>query len=189
MATPDKTPPATSDDAAAASGKRSLVARFKVPAIVLAIALVQCVAVYFYLPSSSEAAGNPSLEPPMPSELAVEPPTENGEAKPDEEIEVDLKDFRVTAYQPLSNTTLRIDFHMHGLINPADQEELTKLLETKEKRIRDQVIMTIRGADLNDFTDAGLGLIKRRILETTNKTLGKPLVKRIVFSDFSFIEQ
>ena len=40
-----------------------------------------------------------------------------------------------------------------------------------------------------DLTDAGLGLIKRRILETTNKTLGKPLLKGVVFSEFSFVEQ
>jgi flagellar FliL protein len=40
-----------------------------------------------------------------------------------------------------------------------------------------------------DLTDAGLGLIKRRILATTNKVLGKPLVQSVVFTEFRFNEQ
>ena len=40
-----------------------------------------------------------------------------------------------------------------------------------------------------DLTDAGLGLIKRKILEKTNRALGKPLLQTVVFSDFSFVEQ
>lgn len=191
MATPDKTP-AAGDGAASESpspqGRRMWVRRLKVAGIVLAVALVQCLAISFYLPAPTEAASQ-DAETLLPPELAPQGASEDSKDQPPEEIEFDLKDFRVTAYQPLSNTTLRIDFHLWGLIDPADQEELRKLMESKEKRFRDQVIVTIRGADLNDFTDAGLALIKRRILETSNKTLGKPLLKRIVFSDFSFIEQ
>jgi len=32
-------------------------------------------------------------------------------------------------------------------------------------------------------------LIKRRVLEKINRTLGKPLVQGVIVSDFSFIEQ
>jgi hypothetical protein len=51
------------------------------------------------------------------------------------------------------------------------------------------VIVTLRSSELGDLTDAGLGLIKRRILEKTNRTLGKPYLRSVIFSDFSFIEQ
>ena len=47
----------------------------------------------------------------------------------------------------------------------------------------------MRSAELTDLTDAGLGLLKRRIQEKSNQTLGKPLLRAVVFSDFSFIEQ
>ena len=49
--------------------------------------------------------------------------------------------------------------------------------------------MIVRSAEITDLTDAGLGLIKRRILETTNKALGKPLLQGVMFSEFSFVEQ
>jgi flagellar FliL protein len=49
--------------------------------------------------------------------------------------------------------------------------------------------MTVRSADGTDLADAGLGLIKRQILEKTNALLGKALLRAIVVSDFSYLEQ
>lgn len=106
-----------------------------------------------------------------------------------ENHEMDMGQFRVTAFQALSNTTLRVDFHLYGIVADGSDEEFASLLEAKKQRFRDQVITTIRSVDMTDFTEAGLGLIKRRILETTNKTLGKPLLQSVLFSDFSFVEQ
>ena len=40
-----------------------------------------------------------------------------------------------------------------------------------------------------DLADPGLGLIKRRILEKSNALLGKPLLRAVVFSEFSYMEQ
>jgi hypothetical protein len=34
-----------------------------------------------------------------------------------------------------------------------------------------------------------LGLIRRKILEKSNRTLGKPLLEEVIFSDFSLVEQ
>jgi hypothetical protein len=40
-------------------------------------------------------------------------------------------------------------------------------------RFRDQVIVTFRSAEMADLTDAGLGLMKRTILEKANRRCGK----------------
>ncbi len=103
--------------------------------------------------------------------------------------EIDLGEFSVTSYQPASNTTLFISFHLFGTLLHKNNDELQRRLEDNKHRIRDNIIVIIRSAEITDLTDAGLGLIKRRILETTNKTLGKPLLQAVVFSDFSFVEQ
>ena len=47
----------------------------------------------------------------------------------------------------------------------------------------------MRSADIDDLTEAGLGLIKRKILDKTNRLLAKPYLKKVIFSDFSFVEQ
>ena len=103
--------------------------------------------------------------------------------------EMDLGEFRVTAYQPVSNTTLRLDFHIYGAVFNSQVDEFSSVFNAKKQRFRDQVITMVRTVDMADFTEAGLGLIKRRILETTNKTLGKPYLQAVIFSEFSFVEQ
>jgi hypothetical protein len=56
-------------------------------------------------------------------------------------------------------------------------------------RFRDMVISEIRHLENADLADPGLGLIKRRILEKSNALFGKPILKSVVFPDFSYIEQ
>jgi len=104
-------------------------------------------------------------------------------------MEVDLGEFHVVSFQPRSNTTLRIDFHLYGTIHPDDEEKFDLAWQENTHRFRDQVIVTVRGCELSELTDAGLGLIKRRILEKSNRILGKPLLQAVIFSEFSFIEQ
>ena len=103
--------------------------------------------------------------------------------------EVDLGEFTVTAYQPVSSSTLFISFHLYGSALDKHSDELAKRLDDHKHQVRDNIIVIIRSPEITDLTDAGLGLIKRRILETTNRTLGKPLLQGIIFSDFSFVEQ
>lgn len=105
------------------------------------------------------------------------------------EREIDLGEYSLSAFQPASNTTLLIDFHLYGTISAEEEHGFTEYFEVNKHRIRDQVITTIRSAELADLTDPGLGLIKRQILEKTNRALGKPLLQGIVFSDFLVVEQ
>jgi flagellar basal body-associated protein FliL len=106
-----------------------------------------------------------------------------------EQAEVDLGEFTVTVYQHASSSTQFISFHLYGTVRHKSLSEFNARYEESKHRIRDNVIVIVRSAEMSDLTDAGLGLIKRRVLETTNKTLGKPLLQGVVFSDFSFVEQ
>ena len=106
-----------------------------------------------------------------------------------ERLEISLGEFSVSAYQPLSNSTLRIDFELFGVVSHQDEAAMTQLLDENKHRLREQVLVIIRSAEMSDLTDAGLGLIKRKILEKTNRALGKALIQEIIFSDFSFVEQ
>lgn len=107
-----------------------------------------------------------------------------------EYVEVELGKFSVMAFHPsTTNSTLVIDFHLYGAVKHAEEPDFTALFEANEKRFRDEIITTVRSAELAELTDPGLGLIKRKFLATTNRLLGKPLLQAVVFSDFSFIEQ
>jgi flagellar basal body-associated protein FliL len=105
------------------------------------------------------------------------------------EVEVDLGQYSLTAFQPASNTTLLVDFHLYGTVRAADAGLFADRFEESKHRIRDQVIVTVRCAEMTDFADPGLALIKRQILEKSNATLGRRLLRGVVFSDFTLIEQ
>lgn len=103
--------------------------------------------------------------------------------------EVDLGVFNITRYNPSTNTTMAIDFALYGTVLAEDLPEFQRLFESNHARVREQIIMTLHGAVVADLTDPGLGLLKRRILEKTNRAVGQPLVRELLFSKFNFVER
>jgi hypothetical protein len=81
----------------------------------------------------------------------------------------------------------------HGAKKDASEEEDTskfgKLLKKNKHRFRDQVIVIVRNTSPADLADPALGLIKRQILAKTNSLLGEPLLKAVIFSEFSVVQQ
>jgi flagellar basal body-associated protein FliL len=113
-------------------------------------------------------------------------------SEPDKEQElheVELGSYNVTRFNPGTNTTLAVDFEVYGAVLAEDAPEFEKRFDKSKARIREQITMTIHGAEATDLTDAGLGLIKRQILEKTNRALGQPVLKEVLFSKFNFVER
>jgi flagellar basal body-associated protein FliL len=175
---------------AAAGGKGSLLGKLAVVLFLVAVIVAECGVAYFYLPASSATAASPPA--PKPAEKTGEKDKESApseEAEAPSQAEVDMGEFSVTAFQPSSNSTLRIDFHLFGTVKAGEEKEFARLMEENKHRFREQVLMTVRSAEITDIADPGLGLIKRQLLDRTNRTLGKPLLRAVVISDFSFVEQ
>ena len=166
------------------------IRRIQILGFLLIVVLVECAVAAMFIPSADQTAAHaqaPTAAPAEPhgsGEMVDPDKTDNVDKR-----EIDLGVFSVTSFQPSSNTTLRIDLHLFATVLVADEEETGKLLDENKHRYRDQVLVILRSAEMNDLTDAGLGLIKRRILERTNRTLGKHLIQEVVISEFSFIEQ
>lgn len=189
--------PATPEVApvAAAPGRRGLVRKLVPAAIVVAVVAAECLIAYSYLPTATqtEALAHAAAKGAAPPKAAVDekheakPGEEKKEAKPDL-VEVDLGQFTVTSVQAGSNSTLRIAFRLFGTVAGLDQERFNARMKETQHRFREQVILAIRAAEMSDLTEPGLGLLKRTILEKTNSTLGEPLLKAIVVSEFSFME-
>jgi flagellar FliL protein len=68
------------------------------------------------------------------------------------------------SFNPATKTSLNIDFELFGVVLAADEEEFNNLFALHEKRLNEQVTVAVRGMEASDFTDPGLGLIKRIIL-------------------------
>ncbi|HEX3998317.1 MAG TPA: flagellar basal body-associated FliL family protein [Pirellulales bacterium] len=206
---------ATSNAAGAEAGGKKL-SKGKIIGFVGGIVLLQCVLAWLYLPGSAakaeakkEAAAHADDKD---KDKDSDPTATDGHG---ENREVDLGKFSLTAFDPNSNTTLLIDFHLYGTVavdasdkapkdagekehakggkpgevGDDDNSTFGKLFKKDQHRFRDQVIVIIRNATMADLADPSLGLIKRQILAKTNSLLGEPLVKEIVFSDFAVVQQ
>lgn len=169
--------------------RRSMLARLMVLGLVLSVIATECVVTYLCLPSAAETAAMAGVVPKEPAKPVEheEPKAEQPEA--DVNVEVDMGEYCVTSFQPASNTTLRIDFHLFGSVRSEDDKEFRRLFDENKNRLREQVLVTIRSAEISDLTDASLGLVKRTILDKTRRTMGKPLLREVIISDYSFIEQ
>ena len=197
---PKKEPQPAADNAAPASPPSSsfgkvLLAKLLVLLFVVGVVVTECLIAYFCFPSAAQTAemvgatvAEPQGESPAKSHRKGSKDKKDGKETADQ-VEVDLGEYSLTAAHPTANTTLQISFHLYGTVAAADEQEFLELKKENEHRFREQVLVTVRSANLADLTDAGLGLLKRNILEKTNRILGRPMLQMIIFSDFAFIEQ
>jgi flagellar FliL protein len=173
--------------------RRGLFRVIKPLAIVLVIVLVEVVAAAMLAPSAQETERLAhdfvaASEGHATSHDEEEPHGEKHDAEHNVR-EVELGIYNITRFNPKTNTTLAIDFELYGTVLAHDLTEFQHLYENSQVRVREQVLMSLHAAASSDLTDAGLGLIKRRILERTNRALGQPLVKEVLFSKFNFVER
>jgi flagellar FliL protein len=182
-------------DAAAPQRPSAIMTILKGVAFVSVIVIVQVVGAAILIPS---AADTEKLAHQYVEAHSGEATSEHGHG--DEEaahgahdvestVEVELGHFNITHFNPATNSTLSMDFELFASVLATDATEFEHLFEKNKVRVREQVIMTLHSAQAKDLSDAGLGLIKRKILEKTNRALGHPMVQEVLFSKFNFIER
>ncbi len=167
----------------------------KAVAFVSVIVVVQIVVASMLAPSAQDTAR-------LAHELVAASKGQSADAKDDQSNdakeqavreqdlhEVELGTYNITRFNPATNTTLAIDFELYGTVLADDLSTFQHHFETNNARIKEQITLTMHSAESADLTDAGLGLIKRQILEKTNRALGQPLLKEVLFSKFNFVER
>lgn len=180
------------------TSKAGLMTLVKAAGIISVIVLIQIAGASMLFPSSDEA--EKIAEQLAAAEAAEELAKEDENGDNQEETysgtlgmrdmeEVLLGDYHVMTYDRNTGVSMNVDFELYGTVLADEASEFFQLYDANKVRISEQVIVTIRSMDITDLSDPGLGLIKRKILEKTNRALGKPLLHEAVFSEFSFMER
>src|SRR2546423_14170127 len=171
---------------------RGVFRLIKAVAFVSVIVIVQIVVASMLAPSAQDTAKLAKDIAAAANGQSAEAQDEHAkEAKgPEKNLkEVDLGTYNITRYNPTTNTTMAIDFELFGTVLADDAAQFQHHFETSNARIKEQITLTMHSAESSDLTDSGLGLIKRQILEKTNRALGQPLLKEVLFSKFNFVER
>ena len=170
--------------------QKSMMGKLIVGAIVGAIVLTETVAVWMMLPDPKSIADDVRAE--IRAKAA-----ENGVGEEDildlEDVgplvEVELGDFNVSIHQPASNTSLYVNCKIMGCVKEDDQGAFESVLASTQNRLRERILVELRSADPADIAEPGLGLIKRRILEKSNRLFEKPYLRSIVISEYNYFSQ
>jgi len=192
MANKEKEPDTTEAEIEPAK-RAGIMTLVKAVAILSIVVLLEVVGASMMIPSAAET-----------TDLAAKLATADSEHEGDKEsmeaslegvlpaedmVEVSLGDFHIPNYDPDSGSSLTVDFKLYGTVLADEKGEFDHLFMLNKHRIREQVFIVVRGMDVTDFTDAGWDLIKRKILEKMNRSLGMPLLRGVIFSTFSFSER
>jgi len=180
-------PDETAVDGATVPAKKSMLGKLLVLGLVLLVVVVECVVAYLCIPtaSNSAVAASNAAKPPADHKKGE---TEPAEGENDGMIEVDLSEYSVTKPLLASNTTLRIDFHLTGILSKDDEKDFKKLFEENKARFREQVNVAVRGAEMADLSDPGLGFIKRTILDKVNAIHNRRFLKEVLITEFACVE-
>lgn len=176
------------------SGMMTLV---KALAFVSIIILLEIVAASMLIPDAeaTQAIAEDLAEAKQADLEAVEEDDE-GETTEDDEssplgkmVEVHLDSHHIRHTSAETGSSMNVNFDLWATVLADDAAEFDELYATNQQRINEQVTITIRGMEVTDFSDPSLDLIKRKILEKTNRALGKPLLHDALIVDFSFVER
>jgi hypothetical protein len=180
-----------SPDEAKPKASGSIFSKLKILGVIGVVVVAECTAAYLYLPSAdATASGNPAALEKDVKELMDEEVDQLADISEDNKLEVDLDRFQITYHDVTQTATYSISFTLVATIDKEDKSEFDERFKDRKNRFKDQVNTTIRSSSAEDLTDSELGLIKHKILNTTNRLLGgeKPLINGIIFTEYRFAE-
>jgi hypothetical protein len=116
--------------------------------------------------AATEAKSDPSKRPPIPT--------------------LDLGEMEVKNAEPPGNNAREMSFHVHLAFSKETSPATIDALEHMEHRLREQVLVAIRTAELADFLDPELQRFRRRILFRVNRLLKDVQASDVFLANFTF---
>ncbi|MFO7908339.1 MAG: hypothetical protein ACQESR_04205 [Planctomycetota bacterium] len=163
----------------------SMVGRLLITGFMGAVVISECLFAYFWLPSADEVAARVEN---MAKKAQKNGNKEGSEGERTLVVEVDLGAFTITNHRLTSESTFRTDFHLWGTVRESDKGTFRKLFERNQNRFRNLVLEEIQNSERTDLTDPGLGSIKRRLLAKSNALFGQPVLREVLFAEYTFVE-
>jgi hypothetical protein len=156
--------------------------------------------VAFALANSGDryAAANESAKPASEEKSAEKKPAEQsgkkaeqggeGDKKPLPDAHgVELGKFSVRMRRAVPTQTNRVSFTLFAPFPPDESKHLEELLEHRENKVRDQVIVATRLVPVEEYDDPELTKFRRRILLRLRRTMPELIIDNVYVSDFNLV--
>ena len=97
--------------------------------------------------------------------------------------EVDLGEFTVT--KPQKPAIFFIRFHLYAVVPDGLVDQFNEVVLTHGQRIRDKVSEATQRCEIDQLKDPSLGWLKSELITSINRIVQSPLLRDVVFADFS----
>jgi hypothetical protein len=149
-------------------------------------------------PGARNAAANESEKPTAEAKSADKKPPEHTEKNADQSSEgekkaptdahgVELGKFSIRMRRAVPTQTNRVSFTLFATFQPDESKRLEELLEHRENKVRDQVIVATRLVPVEEYDDPELTKFRRRILLRLRRTMPELMIDNVYVSDFNLV--
>jgi hypothetical protein len=112
----------------------------------------------------------------------------SGDKKNGDEVHgIELGKFDVRMHRAVPSQSNRVGFTLYATVQPDEAKHFEQLLDHRENKIREQVIVATRLVPVEDFDDADLTKFRRRVLLRLRRTLPELAIDNVYVSDFELV--
>lgn len=98
-----------------------------------------------------------------------------------------LGDFHIKNFRPVEREKVRLEFTVWMEIADGQQDRFTAVWNSREHRIRNQIITSARLVPPNEFDDPTLQALRRRIYLRLRRAVPELPLGEVYISDFSYL--
>ena len=169
--------------------------KYLIVGIIAAVILIETGLAFYFIPDSKQVTAQFREE--IKNELVKEFDGDGdllGDKIPEVEkggklIEKDLGEYDITIHDSKSGTTYAVDCTVVCTINEDDKSDFEKLYEVNQYRVREQIMIQFREANIEDLAEKQLGLIKKRISKNINELFDGKMLREVHLPEFNYYQQ
>lgn len=171
-----------------AKAKPSVLPKLILGGFIALVVVVETLIFFFMVPSADDVAALAEARLVSMLEKKMEQDGEEVLDKSDDK-EFSLGDYGVVFTPPGSDRNHSIEFSLFAMVKEKDEKRLESLFQDRQGRFRDRILNEIRMATLDELQENNLGLLRRRILATSNEILEEPILSSIGIPNFQLREE
>ena len=114
--------------------------------------------------------------------------SDGAKPKPQPKIEgIELGKFSVRTHRAVPAQMNRVSFTLYARVSAEEAKHFAQLLDHRENKVREQVIVATRLVPVEEFDDAEFTKFRRRILLRLRRSLSELTMDDVYVSDFELV--
>ena len=168
--------------------------KFLIVGIIAAVIVIETSLAFIFIPDSKQVTAQfreeirDELAEEFGGASAKELLGDKGKEK-EELLEKELGVYDITIHDSKSGTTYAVDCMVVCTIDKDDDKTFVKMYKDNQYRVREQIMIQFREANIEDLAEKQLGLIKKKISKNINNLFDGKMLREVHLPEFNYYQQ